>query len=376
MFMATRRELEQRKAVLQQEIRQACRNGSFMPGEPLPPVTHFVQQYHLSVAVIRQALQPLMAEGILYTIPRVGTFVGRPPSLLSEFYLLIVPQQASPGEYIAQIQAGFEDRIARMGGASLVMLRDQAQDCWKKRDFPRLAGLFDFARVFDGEPTWAYERATPFVQFADAEKDKAACDTVSFDDVEGGRQATQHLLSLGHRHIAYLGLHGAGTPQFFNWSLERAQGWEQEMRRAQCSPENWLFHPQVEPDPGGQQRTARGVARALFRHPEVTAIVTANDATALGLFDALHTANIPPERWPAVVSFDDELSKAGYIVTSLRLPWEEIGDAAAALLWERRQGRLTGSPSHRKVSMRLIPRLTSRANWSLMAGEGMLASLE
>jgi DNA-binding GntR family transcriptional regulator len=67
--MTTRRELEQRKSILQEAFRQACRDGTFAPGETLPPVTQLAQPYRLSVAVVRQALQPLLAEGVIYTIP-------------------------------------------------------------------------------------------------------------------------------------------------------------------------------------------------------------------------------------------------------------------------------------------------------------------
>lgn len=138
--MATRRELEQRKSNLQQEFRQAVRNGVFAQGETLPPVTQLAQQFRLSVAVVRQALQPLMAEGVLYTIPRVGTFVGRSPSVAPEFYVLVVPQKPSPGEYTAQVQIGFEDRIASLGGSSLIFEPSQIRGFRLCDDLPNPAG--------------------------------------------------------------------------------------------------------------------------------------------------------------------------------------------------------------------------------------------
>jgi DNA-binding LacI/PurR family transcriptional regulator len=58
----------------------------------------------------------------------------------------------------------------------------------------------------------------------------------------------------------------------------------------------------------------------------------------------------------------------GHVVTSLRHSGEDLGRAAADLLWERHHGLLVGAPQHRQVSMHLIPRLTSRMDWSLEAG--------
>ncbi len=356
---------------------KSCRNGTFAPGETLPPVTQLAQQYRLSVAVVRQALQPLMAEGILYTIPRVGTFVGRPMNGMREFYLLVVPREPSPGEYLAQIQIGFEDRIAGLGGASLVMEQTKVQGFGHRDDLPTLAGLFNFAQDVEAEEMWTRQSGTALVQFAATHEQKTICDTVAFDDVEGGRQATRHLLSLGHRQIAFMGLHGkTESPLFFGWSFERARGWQQEMQQAGCSSDGMLFQPDSEPDPCEQRKATQNITGILLRRAEITAVVTANDATALGLFAALEAQSVPSARWPAIVSFDDALSRAGYIVTSMRLPWEEVGVTAADLLWERWHGRLNGPPIHRKVPMRLIPRLTSSAHWSLMAGPGVLSSIE
>ena len=46
------------------------------------------------------------------------------------------------------------------------------------------------------------------------------------------------------------------------------------------------------------------------------------------------------------------------MVSYLRLPWDDVGRAAAQLLWERKTGRLAGQAAQRLVPMQLIPRLT------------------
>jgi DNA-binding LacI/PurR family transcriptional regulator len=136
------------------------------------------------------------------------------------------------------------------------------------------------------------------------------------------------------------------------------------------------YHPQIEPK--DVTRDSRGIAchtaGRLTKNSEITAVVAANDLAALGLLDALQAAGIPREHWPAIVGFDNLPIIQGQILTSLRLPAEGLGRAAADLLWERHHGVLTGPPVHRHVPMSLLPRLTSRAGWSVMA-EATLTTL-
>src|SRR5258707_4323516 len=54
-----------------------------------------------------------------------------------------------------------------------------------------------------------WQKRTPLV-FADREPGRLSADAVVQDDVGGGRQATRHLISHGHRSIAFMG-EGAGT---------------------------------------------------------------------------------------------------------------------------------------------------------------------
>jgi LacI family transcriptional regulator len=111
---------------------------------------------------------------------------------------------------------------------------------------------------------------------------------------------------------------------------------------------------------------ACAIAEQVVSEPDITAVVAANDLAALGLLDALQQAHIPLEQWPAVVGFDNLPAAQGQVLTSLHLPAEGIARAAADILWERRNGVLTGVPVHRHVAMSLLPRLTSRAGWSAM----------
>ncbi len=377
--MASRRETEQRRASLRDDLRAACRNGTLAPGEIVPSVRDLADRYEISVKVVRQALEQLVGEGVLYTIERQGTFAGQQTRHASEFFLLLLPYLPQPGDQADYLQAGFEERIAQLGGACLALRLEKALEYRDKGEMPPLAGIFDYAYEPLRPRNWGSDPSLPHVGFASWLEDHAHSDAVSFDDLDGGRQAAQYLLGLGHRQIAFLALHGAeGDPGKYLWSAEREAGWQQALRGAGVSAEGLAYHPVLEPEfnAPGQTRAARRIARALIGRPDITAVVAANDSAAWGLFSALRAAQIPRERWPAVVGFDSAPSAEGFVLTSFRLPWDELGRAAADLLWERRQGRLTGPPQHRRIPMRLVPRLTSQAGWSLMAGASALTAAE
>jgi DNA-binding LacI/PurR family transcriptional regulator len=148
------------------------------------------------------------------------------------------------------------------------------------------------------------------------------------------------------------------------------------MAAAGLSTEGLATHPVVRPSQDHEERVeaARATARALAARHDLTAIITADLLSAHGLFLCLQDLEIPPPRWPAVLSFGYEAGPNGHLVTVLRGPWDEVGRNAADLLWERSHGRITGPPVERRVPMRLIPRLTCRPEWGALAGHALLGT--
>jgi len=375
--MATRRETKQRQLALHEALRQACREGALQPGELLPSVRELAAQYELSLDVVSQALQKLVQEGLLYTVPRVGTFVGRPRELTASFFLMLTAPHTVPQAALSQLQTGFEERIAQRGGATLVLSLKTALEYRQRSELPALAGVLDLAYEPGAPETWGHSRDIARVGFAGRIEDEAHTDVVSFDDVDGGHQATRHLLDLGHQRIAYLGLHSPQNPGPRLWSAQREQGWRQALLLAGYSAEGLAYHLKVDPAHGDYSAEIRAVCEAavpLVQRPDITAVVAANDHTAMGLFEALRSHGVPSEHWPAVVGFDNLPALSGHVLTSLRLPWEEVGRVAADLLWERSHGQRSGPPVHRQAAMRLISRLTSRPDWSLLTGHAALAA--
>jgi DNA-binding LacI/PurR family transcriptional regulator len=346
------------------------RNGALPPGQILPTVRMLADQFQVSLSVANQAVQELVEEGLVYTEPRLGTFVGQRHLPVSEFYLLLLPAAPVDAHARGGLQVGFETRITQLGGASLVLDPEQALRHRERGEMPPLAGVFNYAFNPDREVNWHADGVTPHVGFTSWAEDPEHSDLVSLDDMDGGNQAAHALLAAGHRRIAYFALHAERPPYGTQlWSAEREQGWRQAMQEAGLDPVGLAFHPSwpdprpLHPEVGELEPTAR----QLIACDGITAVVAANDMVALVLFRVLRAVGIPPERWPAVVGFDNLPEARPYPLTSFHLPWDEVGRAAADLLWQRRHGQLTGEYVHRRVQMRLIRRISSQTGWSVVA---------
>jgi LacI family transcriptional regulator len=156
--------------------------------------------------------------------------------------------------------------------------------------------------------------------------------TVTVDDVEGGRMATEHLLSLGHRRIAFAGdtvdgVHGASA------SSRRCIGYQRALADAgvPVRPELVKLRP--------HGREAAEIAHELLAlATPPTAVFAASDLQALAMVEALEALGrrVPDDL--SVVGFDDvELARyAG--LTTVSQPLEFSGTRGAELLLSALEG--------------------------------------
>lgn len=360
--MATRNETSRRKQALVKWLRDAVHSGHLRPGEMAPTARELAERFYLSLRVVALEIQKLVAEGLLYTVARRGTFVGRPAQAHDAVYLLVIGD--APEAHWNVLRIGFEERIAQLGGATMVLPLAEAIARRRRGDLPALAGVYDHSEGAPESAGWGIDRGLPRVCFHLWNEDALHADVLSFDDQGGGWQATQTMIDHGHRRIAFLGMHPQPNPErLFLWSEAREIGWRSGLTNAGLPAEGLSFHPQRFPgrEPDDQIAGAENVAQQLLAVPGITAVVAATDCAAIGLCRALEAAQVPTDRRPAIIGFEGRPAATNFVHTSLRLPWEELGRTAADFLHERRVGTYRGQPRLRQVSMRLIHRVGMRA---------------
>ncbi|MBN9605246.1 MAG: LacI family DNA-binding transcriptional regulator [Actinomycetales bacterium] len=153
--------------------------------------------------------------------------------------------------------------------------------------------------------------------------------SLQIDDVAAARLATEHLLSLGHRHIVHLG--GDQTEQMdFHIHSQRLAGFRQALAGAGIPPhDDFLATPLT--IPGGFQ-----VALDLLGDPRrrPTAIFAASDEIAIGAIMAAGRLGIRVPQELSVVGIDDhELSEMHGLTTVRQVPREQ-GELAVSLALE------------------------------------------
>ncbi len=123
---------------------------------------------------------------------------------------------------------------------------------------------------------------------------------VVVDDVQGGRQATEHLIALGHRRIAFLG--DKADPHFaFTSSKHRHQGYQQALQNAGIPLETRYYR---------ECDIARQAARLatldlLQESPRPTAIFAASDTQAMGVLEAAREMHLRVPQDLSVIGYDD-----------------------------------------------------------------------
>lgn len=185
-------------------------------------------------------------------------------------------------------------------------------------------------------------------------KKRPGLNIVAVDNYAGGRQATEHLLNLGHRKIGHI----AGPLAWWE-ARERKRGWEKRMAEADLPAENWVEGT------WSSRSGVRSLKQLLTQAPDTTAVFAANDQMALG---ALHYAHRHGTRVPedlSLVGFDNLAESAYYWppLTTIAHDQFDLGCLAVreAVKAITSQQDVT-SPSHQPQSIFIQPKLIVRGS--------------
>lgn len=250
---------------------------------------------------------------------------------------LIVPEITNPvyGEILAGIEASLEPLgkfvLLASTGESL-----ERQDHFLQRMLEiQVDGLILSGAT--GTPANAIDPCTaagvPVVQVL-RQFDAAALDYAGTDNLRGVQTATDYLLRLGHRRIAYLGSSVALTV-----NADRVAGYTRALRAEGITPD-----PQLVLACPPRYNDAAHAALALLRlERPPTAIVCFNDVIACGATLGIYGLGLEPGKQVSVVGFDDIEAAANWrpALTSMSIRAREIGHDAGTLLAERIDGKRT-----------------------------------
>ena len=194
--------------------------------------------------------------------------------------------------------------------------------------------------------------AIPFVLVDRVGRGNEGC-SVSVDDVAGGTLAVRHLVTAGHRNIAYV-----SGPGHLQQIRDRRAGALAALAESELGPEAMTELPTETLDVAAGRDAG---ARLLGLPKRPTAVFCANDLLALGVLQALFAAGINVPRDMAIVGYDDiDFAAAAAVpLTSVRQPATAMGGLAAELLLEEAEDE-GGTHEHRQVVLQ--PELVVRSS--------------
>jgi LacI family transcriptional regulator len=243
---------------------------------------------------------------------------------------VLIPDLTNP--LFPPVVRGIEDRLTEAGYTSLIA--NTENDATRERiDFEAMRarqvdGFITATARLDDELLSDMVAAGQFIVLVNRRLRDALVPSVAPDDRMGTRLAVEHVFALGHRRIAHL-----GGPQNLSTGHERHIGFVETMERLGLAGDG---APIGFADGFTEADGARACRELLDAHPDVTAIVAANDLIALGCYDVLAERGLMCPADISIVGFNDMpfADRFNPPLTSVRLPHREIGAAAAGLLLE------------------------------------------
>lgn len=261
--------------------------------------------------------------------------------------------QAIDSPFYGEGLRGIEDCLEKVGYTPLFVSghwrQADEQACFKQLQARRVDGIIVLTGCLPDSFLTAAARHLPLVLTGRTLTGDSLY-SINFDNYEGARLATRHLIDLGHDKIAFI----AGPTDRAD-AAERLRGY-----RAALGEAGFTFDPELVVK--GDYREIQGsmaVRQLIDLRVNFTSIFAANDQTAYGATLELHRKGLRVPDDISVVGFDD-LRNSSYCIpplTTIHHGIYEIGQAAAMAIIDLIEGR---TPSQCALPPELIIRESSK----------------
>jgi LacI family transcriptional regulator len=267
--------------------------------------------------------------------------------------------------FFIQVLQGIQDKAAELGfDLVLYGVNDPSQaDYYLRRSLQRgrVDGVLYFSMALP--ESYAAKFSEMQVPLILVDTSHPQFDSFRVRNREGEVEATRHLLSLGHRDIAFID----GSPET-RPGRERLEGFRQALMGYGLSySEDCLFVSGLTKQDGFSRESGRESMKrflgARARGTRFSAVVVASDIQALGALEVARENGVRVPEDIAMVGFDD-IELAQHVgLTTMRQPMHEMGMLAVERLLDRIKDP-TAPPSMTTFMPDLIVRSTCGASCS------------
>lgn len=305
------------------------------PDTKLPTMVELREQFGMSMKTINSAVRELERRQVVYCINGVGIYVasGKPRVRTANLGFMtnnIRHIQNLP--YYDLIMDGMRAEAEKRDRHILIIDNIERFHQWEKIDGALFIDKHEKSYACPplphppkGLPCLAVLNPLPGITH------------VTADDFLALKNLTRHLIDLGHRRIAYI----AALDEGIAILGQRLQGYRAALQVAGIAADKrwvrelYMGDLQLKGE-GFQDIGARHIERWMaksWKEDACTAIVAQNDATALGMIEALQAAGYRVPEDISVVGFDG-IAASQPRLTTVKAPLFDLGQTAVSMLCE------------------------------------------
>lgn len=287
-------------------LRKDIEEGRLQPGDMLPSMDDLSVSFKINKATVMQAIAELAAAGLVNTVPARGTFVAEldrerrnnPNRPLAIGWISTVTDGGNTGRYHTEMMDHVRLAIQQGGDHLLVFCSDGiAPPTFSKMVLEaRLDGAILVGPAQFDPIRKILATGLPAVIIDDRARGKRA-DSILVDNETGGYLAVEHLVELGHRHIAFV-----TGPQAWKVTRDRMEG------ALAAAEKGGIPQSAIQIIEG--DFTSRGgyaaVRKILSARTRPTGVFFFNDEMAAGALQALYVqSDLKVPEHVSFVGFDD-----------------------------------------------------------------------
>jgi len=329
---------------IQAAIRARIAEGAWAAGQGIPNRTQLCKDFRTTRVTLDKAIQGLVAEGVLRSKGRIGTFVSMPEEIAGRTLKIgvivasdtVQPHDASGYDdnyYFGALFQGIRDAVSGKPVGTVFSHLYHTEYVRFCRD-AALDGVILIAPRSDQIPAFhhLYQEGIFFVAVgisstAPADAEIPCQDT---DNRQGARDVAQHLLELGHREIAVI----STMTELTNFN-DRLHGFRDALAEAGVAlqPGNELLLPESDYD-RFEEFMEGWLNRALKAQTVPTAIFACDYPMTLKMLRVLRRRDLRVPEDISLIGFDDPFSAEHMTppITTVRQPIYQIGRRAAERL--------------------------------------------
>lgn len=227
-----------------------------------------------------------------------------------------------------------------------------------------IAGIIFTAIPTVGELVEKINQSIPIVVLGDRNKE-LDIDTVEIDNYKAGVLVAEHLVSLGHRHIAYI---STTLNQDNSARVRRLEGMQDTFRQKSADSSILVKAKTISPleelnQLSVEHSTGYALTKECLPQKDITAFVAVNDMVAYGVVDALRSGGFQIPQDYSVCGFDNIFpSQFGdFGLTTVEHHIQEKGNNAFEILLNRIKNIVgENTMSNRITRVEYQPRLVVR----------------